>query len=263
MNANKFKHALLKRLIIVCGKIIELGFLKIIFRIIIDKKKYTTIADLFLDRLIRMGIFLLYPNKVVLSEESIEQKNIEWIIDPLDGTRSYVNGFKGYVIQVCRVKLGIVVESIIYLPAFNECFSYLNGDYLRKNNKVINKPKSDYKELVIIDNYPNPRGIAKYLLDNIDFSTYLESGSLSMKALYVCLGLADIFVKDVAVRDWDVAPIIPFLSLRNCTMRDIEGNKYKLNPLSYEKKGLIVTPSAYTKKVLPIIKSFLDANVIL
>ncbi len=245
------------------GRIIELVFLKKIFKIIIDSKKFTTIADIFLDRLIRFWIFLLYPNKGVLSEENINQKNIGWIIDPLDGTRSYVNGFKGYVIQICRVETGTVVESIIYSPAFNECFSFIYGDCLRKNDKVIDKPKFDKKALIIIDNYPNPTGITKYLLDNIDSSTYLESGSLSMKALYVCLGLADIFVKDVTVRDWDVAPIIPFLSLRNCTMRDIEGNKYKLNPLSYEKKGLIVIPSPYTKKVLPIIKSFLDANVIL
>ena len=89
----KLKHKLLKSLIIISGRIIELSFLKNVFKIILNSKKFTTIADVFLDRLIRFWIFLLYPNKGVLSEENIEQKNIGWIIDPLDGTRSYVNGF--------------------------------------------------------------------------------------------------------------------------------------------------------------------------
>ena len=83
-----------------------------------------------------------------------------------------------------------------------------------------------------------------------------------MKSLFVCLGLADIFVKDITVRDWDVAPIIPFLGLRNCIMQDINGDSFTIDPLSFEKKGLIVTPVIYSKKLLPLIKSYLDGKVI-
>ena len=262
MKVNKIKHLTLIKLIIFLGKIIEINFLRNIFKIILDKKKFTTVADIFLDKFIRFGIFLLYPGKGVLSEESRKNKNISWIIDPLDGTMSFVNGFKGYVIQACRIESGIVEESIIYAPASNECFSYLSGDLPRKNLKVIEKLKDNDERLAIIDNYPQPRGIAKFLLENIQNSIYIESGSLSMKSLLVCLGLADIFVKDIPVRDWDVAPIIPFLGLRDCIMQDINGNSFTINPLSFEKKGLLVTPAIYSKQLLPLIKSYLDVNVI-
>ena len=70
MNVNKIKHLILIKLIIFLGKIIEINFLRNIFKIIIDKKKFTTVADIFLDKFIRLGIFLLYPGKGVLSEES-------------------------------------------------------------------------------------------------------------------------------------------------------------------------------------------------
>ena len=100
------------------------------------------------------------------------------------------------------------------------------------------------------------------LLENIQNSIYIESGRLSMKSLLVCLGLADIFVKDIPVRDWDVAPIVPFLGLRDCIMQDINGNLFTINPLSFEKKGLVVTPAIYSKQLLPLIKSYLDVNVI-
>ena len=32
--------------------------------------------------------------------------------------------------------------------------------------------------------------------------------------------------------------------------------------LSFEKKGLLVTPAIYSKQLLPLIKSYLDVNVI-
>ncbi len=84
MKVNKIKHLTLIKLIIFLGKIIEINFLRNIFKIILDKKKFTTVADIFLDKFIRFGIFLLYPGKGVLSEESRKNKNISWIIDPLE-----------------------------------------------------------------------------------------------------------------------------------------------------------------------------------
>ena len=39
-------------------------------------------------------------------------------------------------------------------------------------------------------------------------------------------------------------------------------NSYQFRNLSFEKKGLIVTPVTYSKKLLPLINSYLDAKVI-
>ncbi len=255
--SNYFKHLLLKKCIICLGKTIEIKILKNIFSIIIDQSKFTTVADIFLDRIIRLVIFILYPFQGVLSEESKQTKNITWIIDPLDGTRSYVNRFKGYVIQACRVESSKIVESIIYAPALDKCFSFLEGDLPRENNKIIKiKPIYNQSKIKVIDNYSSPKGITKYLCENIKNSSYIESGSLSMKSLYVCLGYADIFVKDVLVRDWDVAPIIPFLKLRDCMMKDINGSEFKINPFSYEKKGLVVCSLSLSEELFSLINSY-------
>ena len=40
----------------------------------------------------------------------------------------------------------------------------------------------------------------------LNANSYLESGSIGLKCALVADGSADIFVKDVVVRDWDVAP---------------------------------------------------------
>ena len=74
MNFKKIKHLTLRKLIILLGKVIESNFLRNIFKIIIDKNKFTTVADIFLDKFIRLGIFLLYPVKGVLSEEHRKNK---------------------------------------------------------------------------------------------------------------------------------------------------------------------------------------------
>ena len=133
-----------------------------------------------------------------------------FIIDPIDGTASMVHGFNGYVIQIAYIKKGVPISSFVYAPEYDNLYTatisegaYLNGCLLKtcRNSKV-----------VFIDNCPDPSEKIKIMMSRFSQSIYLESGSIGLKICRVAEGVADIFFKDVIVRDWDIIP--PMLILK-------------------------------------------------
>lgn len=129
------------------------------------------------------------------------------IIDPIDGTSSYIHGYKGYVIQLALMKRGMPVFSIVYAPEFDDMYiaskgegAYLNGQIMRVNKNP--------KKTIFIDNYPKPNFKIKKMMECNKDAAYLECGSIGLKICKVAEGQAHLFYKDVVLRDWDLVPPI-------------------------------------------------------
>ena len=203
-------------------------------------------ADIYAHNYIVAELKKINSNIPIVSEEDISSYVIPetikeyWLIDPIDGTASYAHGFDGYVTQIALIKDNMPVLSGIYAPAFDK-FYYAEkekGAYI--NNKKI-KFKPGKKELLrLIDNYPEPRGIALDIYNDLNFREYIECGGISLKICRIAEESADLFFKDITARTWDVAAPQLFLEETGGYITDIYGNNisYKTNN---KIKGLIVT----------------------
>ncbi len=170
---------------------------------------------------------MLTPDVPVLSEEDESSLTLErpakyWLIDPIDGTASYVGGFDGYVTQIVLIEFDKPILSVICAPSLSLMYSaekgmgaYLNGVKLDSLNERSSR--------ILIDNYPKPQGIAKDVFNALSCTDYMESGSLGLKLVRVADGSADLFIKDVAVKDWDLAPADLILSEVGGILTDISG----------------------------------------
>lgn len=79
-------------------------------------------ADLLANYILRRGLTRLLPEAGWLSEESRDsQERLEreyvWIVDPIDGTREFVNGVPEYSVSVGLVRFGEPVLGAVALPA--------------------------------------------------------------------------------------------------------------------------------------------------
>ena len=109
---------------------------ELIVRHKIEDNSPVTIADIKADTYIRSELQKLFPNDKILSEET--QNNITdysgrvWIVDPLDGTRTFTEDKEGFsnIIGLCID--GVPVLGVVYAPAMNELFyaSKNSGAYL-------------------------------------------------------------------------------------------------------------------------------------
>jgi len=184
-----------------------------------------------------------FPGIAIVSEEDKISANIDetaryFLIDPIDGTASFAAGFDGFVTQIAYIESGVVQESVVHAPILNLTWhaSLGKGSFLGAARLYNDIDKSG--RLLLIDNYPQARGIAKTLCQELPTTGYLESGSIGLKLCRVADGSADLFVKDVSVRSWDVAPASLILSERGGIMLDIHGKSIKYGG-GFEIDGLI------------------------
>lgn len=220
----------------------------------VDKKKFKLSADLLADRLIKKTIKKFFFKSPILSEENNKNiiKSNFWLIDPIDGTRSFYNNFKGFVSQAAYISDGTPLYGIVYAPALKKIWTaklglgaFLNGRLIKKKNKK--------KNLKLIDNYPEPRGIAKLLIKKIPNIKYLESGSIGLKACLVADGTASLFVKDIVYKDWDIIPALLINLEMGKIVCDFDGKIIKINKKLKHSKGLVVCESQLRSKILKII----------
>ena len=211
-------------------------------------------ADAMAHRELKKRLEKLLPGTPVISEEdpaSLVSRRPEryWLIDPLDGTASFAGGFSGYVTQAAFMKNNRPELAAIFAPALGLLYTAERGKGAYLNGKKLGLSKSA-PVTALIDNYPAPRGIAEKIFRAFKFKRYIESGSIALKICRVADGSAGLFVKDVPVRDWDLAA--PYLVLKEArgTMTDIEGGKIGFNG-DYAHKGLVAAPSpALGRKVV-------------
>ncbi len=81
-----------------------------------------------------------YPDHAILAEESGKQgenKEHEWIIDPLDGTTNFLHGYPVFAISIALRIKGILEVAVVYDPTREEMFTASRGKGAHLNNRRI------------------------------------------------------------------------------------------------------------------------------
>jgi histidinol-phosphatase len=101
--------------------------------IVVERKSDTspvTIADREAEQLLRTAIAAEFPDDGVLGEELGETKGtsgFRWILDPIDGTKSFICGVPLYSTLVGLEHEGRSILGVIDIPALDECVYAARG----------------------------------------------------------------------------------------------------------------------------------------
>jgi 3'(2'), 5'-bisphosphate nucleotidase len=173
------------------------------------------------------------PAIPIISEEdetSIqgERPDYYWLIDPIDGTASFVGGFAGFVTQVALVQNCYPIIAAIYAPLLGAFYFAEQGKGATLNGQALHV-SVHRKPRILIDNYPKPKGIAKALYEEMNFTRYIECGGISLKTCKIADGTADVFFKNVTIRDWDIAAPQLVLEEAGGVIKNCRGEEIILN----------------------------------
>ncbi|GAB3212453.1 hypothetical protein GCM10027294_38630 [Marinactinospora endophytica] len=193
----------------------------------------------------------LTPGLPVLSEEDPDsllasRPERYWLIDPIDGTASYAHGFPGYVTQAALLAGTDPVLAAVYAPEVDVMYTAVRGLGAHANGRPLPPCRSAPPGVgVLTDNTAEPQGIARRVRDRFGYRGYLECGSISLKLCKIAEGSAHLFVKDVPVRDWDVAA--PELLLRETggALLRLDGTPFGYRD-GFEHTGLIAAADPVT-----------------
>jgi histidinol-phosphatase len=98
-----------------------------------------TLADTHAEQLLRASITQQFPNEAILGEEqgATGQGNNRWIIDPIDGTKSFIAGVPLYATLLSFEENGEPILGVCYFPALKEMLYAERGSGTFFNGKSV------------------------------------------------------------------------------------------------------------------------------
>jgi histidinol phosphatase-like enzyme (inositol monophosphatase family) len=98
-----------------------------------------TPADLASERALRERIHRAFPDHSVLGEEEGETRGTapyRWLLDPIDGTRTFVQGVPLWGVLVGVERQGDAIAGACYLPALDEMLGAASGEGCTRNGRA-------------------------------------------------------------------------------------------------------------------------------
>src|SRR5581483_7603732 len=167
-----------------------------------------TQADRGLDSLLREK--LLRPGEGWLSEESADnlsrlERERVWVVDPLDGTREFVEGVPEFCVSIALVESGQAVAGGICNPATNEVFLGAKDSGVTYNGAPVGvSQRKTLREAVVLASRSETRRGEWDRFKNAPFKIQ-PTGSVAYKLARVAAGLADATFTLKPKHEWDIA----------------------------------------------------------
>ena len=192
-----------------------------------------TIADISIQKKINKIISINYPKHSVLGEEaSIQNKSdYEWCIDPIDGTKSFIQGFPIWGTLISLSKKKEIILGIADIPALDERYiGYSSISYkIIKGKKSKLKTRNTVKLKESILNTTSPYVFANKYDQRIfeELVKDVKTVRLGGDCYSYCLladGHVDI-VLESGLKPWDIRALEPIIKNAGGELKTWEGDK--------------------------------------
>ena len=164
-------------------------------------------ADLAIDARLTERLRPLAPEAGWLSEETTDtpdrlDRSLLWIVDPIDGTRSFIAGLPDWTIVAALVERGRPIAAAIFAPATEELFLATAGGGAKRNSVPI---ASSTKTSLDSARIAGSRSIVERLARRHKVEKLPGIHSLALRLVRVATGEADAALAAAHAHDWDIA----------------------------------------------------------
>jgi myo-inositol-1(or 4)-monophosphatase len=162
-------------------------------------------ADLAVDALLKEKLCGARPDYGWLSEESGQSGSTatRWVVDPIDGTRAFIEGKPEFTICVALVRDGAPVIAAIYNPASEELFEASAGGGAFLNGKPIQA--SGHASLMEARFLASRRTFERHgWLARTAKADFAYRNSIAYRMALVAAGKFDAAISLTEKSDWDV-----------------------------------------------------------
>jgi len=183
----------------------------------VEEKKdrdYVSEADRKSEALIIREIHQHYPAHGIIAEESGNQNpdaDVQWYIDPLDGTANFIHGYPHFAVSIAAWKQGKPLLAVVHDPMRNETFEAQNGNGAFLNRRRLRvSPEGKIRDAVFASGLPPYRRdqlpiFQKRLCACLqEASGFRRGGSAALDLAYVAAGRLDAYW-EAGLCSWDIA----------------------------------------------------------
>ena len=203
-----------------------------------------TEADLAADRLLHDVLLGERPGYGWLSEETADSperlgRERVWLVDPIDGTRSFVDGVAEFAVSVGLAVEGRAVVGVVYNPAADELYHAVLGGGAFRNGvpiRVAGRPAG--LPVALASRSEIRRGEFDAVRGEWEVRPF---GSTTCKMVKVADGSADLFLSRGPKSEWDVCAADLVVREAGGDVTDAEGRELRYNRPEPFVRGVLAT----------------------
>jgi 3'(2'), 5'-bisphosphate nucleotidase len=194
-----------------------------------------TIADRAASEQIVAGLRAAFPDDVVVSEESAEDRSRltaprVWFVDPIDGTKDFIRGRDGFAVMIGLCLDTRPVAGVVYQPTGGRLFAAAPGrgawverpDGTRAALAVSTVSEVDAIRLVASASHRSP--VIDEVKSALGIANELNVGSVGLKLALIALGERDLYVNPFPrCKAWDTCAPEVILAAAGGRLTDIGG----------------------------------------
>ena len=217
-----------------------------------DDDSPLTRADLASHNIIQRQLTALTPGIPVLSEESASLDfatrsswDRYWLVDPLDGTKEFVNRNGEFTVNIALIDNHQPVLGVVHVPVTNTTYTGITGSNDHAGTaerseaganagRIGVRPCQDPIVVVGSRSHPNPR--LQEHLDRLGEHELVSMGS-SLKFCLVAEGKADFYPRLGPTSEWDTAAAHAVVLAAGGQIVQLDGR-----PLEYNLKDSLLNP---------------------
>lgn len=206
-----------------------------------------TAADRGAEDLIVDGLSKLDPGGIIIAEERVSSGETQpvaagrfYLVDPLDGTKEFVNGRDAFTVNIGLIENGLPVMGVVVAPAMDEGFAAdASGAYAFRimDERAVDirsiHARAPGQRLTVVASKSHPSPKTDSYLARFDVAERESYGS-SLKFCRLAEGAADLYPRFGRTMEWDTAAADAILRRAGGSVRTLDGK-----PLAY---GKVNTP---------------------
>ena len=244
-----------------------------------DNNDPVTLADLEVNDLIINRINQKYKdtNWEILSEENFKidsnssiNSDWLWILDPLDGTKDFIQGTKNYAMHLALNHKQKPFIGVVLIPEKDELWiSYAEKIWCEKRDGTTLKQNlSDtkiLKEMTIVTSKNHRNEKLKDLIKKINFKKTILMGSIGCKITSIIRGDSDIYISlslpgKSAPKDWDFAAPEAILKAAGGSITNIDNEDLVYGKTDLKHSGIIIASNNKKnhKRICSQVKEIID-----
>ena len=196
------------------------------------------------------------PDYGWLSEETVDSpdrldKERTWVVDPLDGTKEFIEGVPHFVVSVGLVENGNPIIGVLFNPVTKELFMAYNGGGAFLDDKPIRcLTKDEVRDMVILNSRAETQRGLWTPFDGA-FGELRAIGSVAYKLGLTAAGKADIFASLRPKNEWDICA-------GNCIINEAGGKLIDLrgNRIIFNQEKTLIEPGLIAGDIEAVDKTF-------
>ncbi|WP_347302425.1 3'(2'),5'-bisphosphate nucleotidase CysQ [Croceibacterium sp. TMG7-5b_MA50] len=199
-------------------------------------------ADLAVDTFLKRELGTLLPAAGWLSEETVDdparlERDLVWLVDPIDGTRDFIRGRAGWAVSVALVSAGRPLIAALVAPARGETWSATAGAgaFLNGRRLVASRRTELASARIPADSLPRADG---------DLLAVEKPNSIALRIAMVADDRADLLVTQRWGHEWDIAAATLIAREAGAAVSDARGRTLRFNKRDPKDWGVLACAPA-------------------